>query len=228
MNAALLRAEVEKKFPAAFTTYKQPVRGTIPTGIASIDALVQGVPLHALTEICGVGKTSVSISLLARASHEHYCALVDATDSFDPTTAEAAGIDLSRLLWVRCGKTRQKLRPLEQAFKVTDMLLQSSGFGLLVVDLSGIAEKVVRNVPISSWFRFSRVVENQQTALVFVEKRPHARSCAGLILQLTSAPATFSGKLLASFPLNAEVIRTRERKGVQSATSDFSVRAQWA
>jgi hypothetical protein len=228
MNTALLRAEVEKKFPAAFTTYKRPVRGTIPTGIAPIDTLVQGVPLHALTEICGVGKTSVSISLLARASHEHYCALVDATDSFDPTTAEAAGTDLSRLLWVRCGKTRQKLRPLEQAFKVTDMLLQSSGFGLLVVDLSGIAEKVVGNVPISSWFRFSRVVENQQTALVFVEKRPHAKSCAGLILQLTSAPATCSGKLLTNFTLNAGVIRTRERKGVQSATSDFSVRAQWA
>jgi hypothetical protein len=108
------------------------------------------------------------------------------------------------------------------------MLLQSGGFGLIVVDLSDIAEKVVRNVPISSWFRFSRVVENQHTALVFIERQPHATSCAGLVLKLAAAPATFSGKLLTSFTLNAEVIRARERKGVQSATSDFSIKAQWA
>jgi hypothetical protein len=228
MDATLLRAEVEKKFPAAFTNYKRPVHGNIATGIASIDAVVQGIPLHALTEICGVGKTSVLMSLLARATHEHYCALVDARDSFDPTTAEAAGADLSRLLWVRCGKTRQKLRPLEQAFKVTDMILQNSGFGLIAVDLGDIAEKNIRNVPIGTWFRFSRVVENQQTALVFIEQRPHATSCAGLVLQLTSVPATFSGKLLTNLTLNADVIRTREKKGVQSATPDFSIRAQWA
>ena len=184
--------------------------------------------MSTLTEVCGVGKTSVLVSLLAHASHEHYCALVDASDAFDPVTAEAAGADLSHLLWVRCGKTKQKLRPLEQAFKVTDMLLQSGGFGMIVVDLSDIVEKVVRNVPISSWFRFSRVVESQQTALVFVEQQAHATSCAGLVLKLTAAPATFSGKLLTNFTLNAGVFRTRERKGAQSVTSDFPVKAQWA
>jgi hypothetical protein len=141
ISTTLLRAQIEERIPAAFSTYKRPEHGSIPTGIASIDVLVQGVPLHALTEICGAGKTSVLVSLLARASQEHHCALVDASDAFDPVGAEAAGTDLSRLLWVRCGKTKQKLRPLEQAFKVTDMLLQSSGFGLIVVDLSDIAEK---------------------------------------------------------------------------------------
>jgi hypothetical protein len=175
-----------------------------------------------------VGKTSVLVSVLAQASHEHYCALVDASDAFDPATAQAAGTDLSRLLWVRCGKTKQKLRPLEQAFKVTDMLLQSSGFGLVVVDLSDIAEKVIHNVPTSTWFRFSRVVENRHTALVFIEQQPHATSCAGLVLKLAAAPATFSGKLLTSFTLNADVIRARGKKGVKSATPDFSIKAQWA
>jgi hypothetical protein len=226
--AILLRAQIEERIPAAFSAYKRPEHGIIPTGIASIDVLVQGVPLHALTEICGAGKTSVLVSLLARASQEHHCALVDASDAFDPVGAEAAGADLSRLLWVRCGKTKQRLRPLEQAFKVTDMLLQSSGFGLIVVDLSDIAEKAVRKVPISSWFRFSRVVENQRTALVFVERQAHATSCAGLVLKLATSPPKFSGKLLTGCTLSAEVIRTRERKGAQSVTPDFSVNAQWA
>jgi hypothetical protein len=223
-----LRAQIEARIPSAFATHERVERRTILTGISEVDSLTGGVPISALTEVCGMGKTSVLVSLLAHASHAHYCALVDASDAFDPATAEAAGTDLSRLLWVRCGKTKQKLRPLEQAFKVADMLLQSSGFGLVAIDLSDIAEKVVRNIPISSWFRFSRVVENQQTALVFVEQQPHATSCAGLVLKLAAAPATFSGKLLMSFTLNADVIRTRERKGVKSATPDFSIKAQWA
>jgi len=228
MSALSLRAHIETRYPSAFATYRRRDALRILTNIPEVDALTGGVPLHALTEICGMGKTSVLVSLLARASQEHYCALVDAKDAFNPATAEAAGADLSRLLWVRCGKTKQKLRPLEQAFKVTDMLLQSSGFGLIVVDLSDIGEQIVRNVPASSWFRFSRVVENQPTALVFVAQQPHATSCAGLVLKLAAEPATFSGKLLTNFNLNAVVLRTREKKGVQSATSDFSMKAQWA
>jgi recombination protein RecA len=219
---------IEARIPSAFAPHKRIAPKTILPGMSEVDALTCGIPISALTEICGVGKTSVLVSLLAHASHEHYCALVDARDAFDPVTAEAAGTNLSHLLWVRCGKTRQKLRPLEQAFKVADLLLQSGGFGLIVVDLSDIAEKLVRNVPISSWFRFSRVVESLPTALVFIEQHPHATSCAELVLKLAAAPATFSGKLLTSFTLNADVARTRERKGVQSATPDFSVKAQWA
>jgi hypothetical protein len=228
MSTLALRAEIETRIPYAFATYRRPEQRTIWTGIPEIDALTGGVPMHALTEICGRGKTSVMASLLARASHEHYCALVDAKDAFDPAAAEAAGADMSRLLWVRCSTTKEKLRPLEQAFKVADMLLQSSGFGLIVVDLSDIAEKIVHNVPASSWFRFSRVVEAQPTALVFVAQRPHATSCAGMVLQLAARPATFSGKLLTNFNLNAGVLRTREKKGVQLAIPDFSIKARWA
>jgi hypothetical protein len=228
VSCCSLRALIEARIPSAFATHKRLESRTLLTGIPEVDSLAGGVPMSTLTEVCGSGKTSVLVSLLARASHENYCALVDACDAYDPVTAEAAGTNLSRLLWVRCGKTKQKLRPLEQAFKVTDMLLQSGGFGLIVVDLSDIAEKVVRNVPISSWFRFSRVVENQQTALVFIERQPHATSCAGLVLKLAAAPATFSGKLLTNFTMKAEVMRTHEGKGVQSTTPDFSVKAQWA
>lgn len=228
MSAHLLRAQIEAHMPSAFALYKRPERSTIPTGISAIDEATGGVPQHSLTEICGVGKTSVLVSLLARASREHYCALVDAKDAFDPITAASAGVDLSHLLWVRCGDSQQKLKPLEQAFKVTDMLLQSSGFGLIVVDLSDIAEKFIRNVPLSTWFRFSRTVEKQPTALVFLSRQAHAASCAAMVLQVASGPATFSGNLLTNVPLRIGAIRTREKKGVQSATPEFSMKAQWA
>ena len=107
ISVSLVRAQIETRMPSAFALYKRPERMAIPTGISSIDELTGGIPMHALTEICGTGKTSVLLSLLARASHDHYCALVDAGDAFDPITAESAGVDLSRLLWVRCGKTKQ-------------------------------------------------------------------------------------------------------------------------
>lgn len=236
MNAlALARSHIEARFPAAFVPSVRHAPELLPTGIPAIDTLTAGgIPLNRLTEICAAsiassGKTAVSLSLMAQATRQRrFCALVDASDNFDPATAEAAGMDLSHLLWVRCGKSRRKLRPLEQAFKATDMLLQSGGFSLIVVDLSGIAQKLVRCIPLSTWFRFSRVVEQQPTALVFLERQPHATSYAGLVLRLTANPAAFSGKLLTGFTVHAEEIRTREKKGVQSASPDFFIQAQWA
>lgn len=288
-SAASLRASIEAQIPSAFAVYRQPERKTIATGIPQIDSVTAGIPVSALTEICGSGlassgKTSVLIALLAQATEKHFCALVDADDSFDPFSARAAGVNFPRLLWVRCGKQigdrlptasstadrdrrdlrqaihgalhgrpgqagsaasyrgnqqqhreqnshsngHKRLKPMEQAFKTADMLLQSGGFGLIVVDLSSLAERLVRKIPLTTWFRFSRVVEKQRTALVFLEQQSHAASCAGLVLNLRARPAVWSGKLLAQFNLEAEIARTREKKSSQSARPDFSLRAEWA
>jgi recombination protein RecA len=230
---AQIRSHIEEKLPSAFTVYRRTERGSIPTGIPQIDEAVQGVPLHALTEICGSqmassGKTSLLTSLLAQASRNYCCALVDAGDSFDPGSGQAAGIHWPRLLWVRCGKSRMKLPPLEQAFKVADILLQSGGFGLIAVDLSGLVERVVRKVPLSSWFRFSRVIEKQAAALVFIGQEPHATSCAGLVLRTTAEPTVISGNLLTQFQLKVEIVRGQEKKPVRPEKSGFSLRTQWA
>ena len=251
MHTDLLKARIEQSLPAAFTVYRRQDRGSIPTGIAHIDNAVGGVPLHGLTEICGSnpvspdralfadwggslassGKTSVLISLLAQTTRDHFCALVDTGDCFDPASGQAAGITFSRLLWVRCGKSRVKHRPLEQAFKVADILLQSGGFGLIVIDLSSIPERIVRRVPLSSWFRFSRVIEREQAALVFVEQEPHATSCAGLVLRAGTdargGPDLLSGNLLTQWNLNVEVLRGRNKKPAGSERRGFSLHTQW-
>ena len=241
LRSQILKSEIEQKLPSAFTVHPGQDRGSIATGIAQIDEAVQGIPLHALTEICGSnlassGKTSVLASLLAQATRHHFCALVDAGDGFDPASGQAAGIHLPRLLWVRCGKSRVKLPPLEQAFKVADILLQSGGFRLIAVDLSGIPERIVRRVPLSSWFRFSRVIEKQSAALVFIAQEPHATSCAGLVLRVGIAesgdPSSFTGNLFAQLNLKVEVLRAQWKKPVRSETlqegSGFSLRTQWA
>jgi hypothetical protein len=234
-DTASLRAEIEKKLPSAFTTYTREYRGSIPTGISAIDSLVQGIPLHALTEICGSniassGKSSVLVSLLAQVSQDRCCALVDATDSFDPETGHAAGINFSRMLWVRCGKVRTRPRPpLEQALRVADILLQNGSFKLIAVDVSGIGEHIVRRIPLSMWFRFSRVVAKQSTALVFIEQEPHATSYAELVLRLRTEPDMQSEDLFAGYDLKVEVLRSGgAKKPVRTDRSGIFLQNKWA
>ena len=78
------------------------------TGITELDALLRGgFPRGSVIELCGTsssGRTSVSFSLLAHATaRQETCAFVDVSDCLDPSSLAAAGVDLTRLLWVRCG-----------------------------------------------------------------------------------------------------------------------------
>src|ERR1017187_2639125 len=78
-----------------------------PTGVAEVDALAGGLPQGCLTEVYGPassGRTSLMLAAMAQStSRENVCALVDASDAFDPASAAAAGVRLERLLWVPCG-----------------------------------------------------------------------------------------------------------------------------
>jgi hypothetical protein len=112
-------------------------------------------------------------------------ALIDATDGFDPHSAKIAGVELKRLLWVRCHK-------VEQALKATDFLIQSGGFGLVAVDLGDVPIELARRVPLASWFRFRGAVENTPTVLVVLEQEPYAKSCASLVLNMEPQTAYWS------------------------------------
>jgi len=80
-----------------------------PTGIAELDALLGGgFPRGSVVELCGPassGRTSLAFSLLAQATErQEACAFIDVCDSLDPISLAAAGVELPRLLWIRCGK----------------------------------------------------------------------------------------------------------------------------
>ena len=87
----------------------RPKPEMISIGIAELDALTGGIPRGYLTEICGTpssGKTSVLLATIASATRrEEACVLIDASDSFDPSSGEAASLNFNKLLWVRCGKS---------------------------------------------------------------------------------------------------------------------------
>src|SRR5215469_1602994 len=185
----------------------RPAPETASTGLSQLDALTGGLPRGCLTEICGPdssGRTSVLLSALAAATRrEEVCTLIDANDSFHPQSAAAAGIHLERLLWIRCGANtqsswackpasleeweRQRMEdPVEQALRAADLLLQSSGFGMVAIDLAGVPVKMVRRIPLTTWFRFRRTVENTPTILLVIGEQSCAQSCATLSLRLNS------------------------------------------
>jgi len=170
-SLASIRAQVEERLSGRVTapfTARQPVeQPVLVTGIPAIDSSLGGIPCGEITEIVGArwsstGRKSLQSQLLSRATKNQFCALIDATD---PKSGRAAGVDLRRLLWIRC--RGQGMKAMEQAFKSADLLLQESGgIGLLVLDLAGVSERFVRKVPLSTWFRFRAVVEKLSAPLV--------------------------------------------------------------
>src|SRR5450755_1017452 len=256
----------------------RPAPEMVSSGIPQLDSLTGGFARGCLTEICGSassGRTSVLLFALARATQRgEVCALVDVSDAFDPSSAVAAGMEMNRLLWVRCGEKHPSRKPpspalradcrvggfsswknperqrcesqLGQMLKVTDLLLQSNGFGMIALDLGDVPPQSARRIPLASWFRFRRAIEHTPTALLVLEQQPIAGSCSSVLVKVSARRPRVAGKelsavssqlsvnqlphseLLDQFEITAELLRSRlERKPVQSTTS-FKSRAAWA
>jgi recombination protein RecA len=288
-SASSLRAHLEsslgERLSSTLLLRERVAPLTVPIGLRPLDELTGGLPRGALSEIVGPsssGRTGVMLAALAQATHRReICALVDASDSFDPVSAATAGMDLDRLLWVRCNERLSTIRRkgeapdkarrssglrlqasdrfssgerLEQVLKVADLLLQSGGFGMVVLDMGDISPASARRIPLTSWFRFRRAVEPTATVLLIVEQQPNATICASLVLRLerttvcvrNSAAALTNpmdrqrelsqepgnavshAAFLRGMGFRAEVVRSwRQRKPPQSIGTHFELRTAW-
>ena len=272
----------------------RPAPEMVTSGIPALDALIGGLPRGCLTEICGPassGRTSVMLAALASATRRgEYCAVIDASDALDPHSLAATGIDLDRLLWVRCDENSPQRHPstslcrksplladparsgapsficfgrpnsaevsrtrkhsehrLEQVLRATDLLLESGGFGLIILDLANIPEQAARRIPLTTWFRFRRAVEHKLTILLAIEQQPIAGSCSSLLLQLKVLSSQFSvlssnqfsedpatrdwrpshAHLFSELKIHAELIRSRlDRKPARSVA--IETKTAWA
>jgi len=345
------------------------------TGIAEVDVLLGGgFPRGSLVELCGrgsSGRTSLYLALLAQATgQQQACALVDVSDSLDPMSMAATGVDLARLLWVRCGSDEVKAcdqveqpsvtppsqrigrttrrddmllprqareaqragfawqhpryqmrgvensipslvrdgkariddtgiqevqtavpplagtmpaglvagwaeeqvepdrqfprrggnvrcrrhfprrqfqntaparagitpwpfakpwKRLEQALKTTDLLLHSGGWGVVVLDLGNISWVDARRIPMSTWFRFQRIVENTPTILLLLGEEPCAKGCASLALRccrkrekwgLAASSKVTNVSTFQGFEVEGELVRYRTLEPAGSARWD--------
>jgi hypothetical protein len=241
-SLAHLRSQIESdlrgRVLSPFNYRDRNLFDLVSNGIPEMDARVVGLPRGALTEICGhpcSGRTSVLLSALAaRTAEGEACALVDARDSFDPATAAAAGVQLDRLLWVRC-------QSVDQSLRATDLLIQSGGFGMVAVDFSDVATRLARQVPLHVWFRFRRAVEDTSTILLLLEQETNAKTCASLVLRLQAGPAQWSetvaldrtqvnpscphARLWQGFEVSTEVVRSRiQTEPASNDANPFGVR----
>ena len=164
--------------------------GSFRFGIPELDSLTGGIPRGAITEIlgpAGSGRAALMLSALANSTaNRELCALVDG-DMLDVASAAAAGVDLDRLLWVRCPEV------VDHALKATELLLRSGCFGLVALDLTGISAKQANQISSACWIRFRRAIENGRTGLLVMEAYPCARAAAALALKLSSEQALWEG-----------------------------------
>jgi len=270
------------------------------TGVSAVDELLEGgIPLGAITEISGPecsGRSTLALTFLAqRTREEKVCAWIDVTDAFQPETAAASRIDLSRLLWVRCGtipevSTSAKVsfqlpkeclvppaakkglyaggwgghprgevkgladavgdllqtpsrrqhearipqepralqgnlfpRPVQnvsnaqnqaerinQARRVTDLLLQGGGFSAIVLDMGGVPPEYSSRVSLDTWFRYRAAAERSQTSVLLLTQRSCAKSSAGLVLRLGSAEYSHEqAKVFTGLRFHIDVERQR-------------------
>jgi recombination protein RecA len=111
-SASALRLQIESalasRIPSALTPAPRLLRPAAATGIAALDEQLDGgLPVGAISELAGPecsGRTSVALAFMAGLTQAaKVCAWVDVADALDPVSAAATGVDLARLLWVRCG-----------------------------------------------------------------------------------------------------------------------------
>src|SRR5580700_3890235 len=122
-SAAAIRLQIETalahRIPSALTPRARIVRPVAPTGVTVLDELLQGgLPLGAISEMTGPessGRSAVALAFVSGLTRAgSVCAWVDVSDAFDPESAAAANVDLSRLLWVRCGVSVERAQTRAQ------------------------------------------------------------------------------------------------------------------
>lgn len=156
-------ADLRQMLAARFPQPMGKMSASVPTGVAAIDdALGGGLVLGHLTELVvespGCGGQLVLAQLLhsTRATRQRV-ALVDATDAFTP---ESVPMDeLQHLVWVRCTN-------LEQALAAADLLVRDANYAVVVLDLRGCAERILRRTPGTVWHRLHRAAQNGGAVLV--------------------------------------------------------------
>ena len=277
-TAQHLRAQIEatlaERIPSALTPPPRPAYPVASTGIREIDDLLHGgLPVGAISEMVGPecsGRTSLALSFVASMTQAgKVCAWVDVSDTLHPESAAAIGVDLSRMLWIRCGasstsspspqtaervpslaekparvkpglpqgggghprmeanglseavsdllaprcaepqhkprpqpqahssaepvlqprqwaaissKSRKPWPRLEQALRVTDLLLQAGGFSCIVLDMGSLKPEHALRVPLATWFRFRAAAERLQSSVLLLTQHACSRNSAGLVL----------------------------------------------
>jgi hypothetical protein len=185
----------------------------VPTGLASLDGLLGGgFPRGQLSELVGPrtsGRTRLLLGTLAAVTARGgWAALVDVADGLDPASAQALGVTLGRLLWVRGGGR------LVTAWQAAEVLIRGGGFALVAVDLGEASPGALARTPPAVFVRLQRAVERTGTACVLSGSRRVAGSLAAVAVALRERRvhwAAAGAGLLDGLETEARLVRSRQR-----------------
>lgn len=190
---SLLRArKLDVTLTSAPDALAPPPERLAPTGLCDLDAaLGGGLRRGHLSEVAGPassGATTIAVAALtASADRGEAVALVDTSDTLDPASAAAGGLDLARLLWVRDTGDAQR------ALKAFSLILQAGGFGLVVLDLADVAAADLRRYPYTTWMRVARIIEGSDTAALLIVRERLARSAGGVTITVDASAVRWHG-----------------------------------
>jgi len=184
---------------------REPVR-LLASGVAGLDTLLGGgVPRGELSEITGApssGRTGLVLTLVAAATRgDEVAAVIDLPDALYPPALESAAARLDRILWVRPPS-------LPTALKGAELILDAGGFGVVVLDLDGVATS---RLPHHVWPRLRRVARRSGAALLVLAPHRVAGANAALSLQLKRRRTLWSRTLFDGFDTQPLLLRGRGR-----------------
>ena len=145
----------------------------IPTGLPHLDALLgggvpRGVPDgdRRRARVVGTNDARLRRARAPRRRRARSPSCIDLPDAFDPEHADAAGVALARLLWMRPRTSRSALQAAEH-------VLDADGFALVLVDLDD-----------------GRAASRRRAGGVAAPRarRDRARAAAVVILAITASP----------------------------------------
>ncbi len=163
-----LRTLVSERFPPA---RPKPSCTLFRTGISKWDDATGGIEQSGTTEVCGPsGNCAILLDgILESASTQGLLiALVDGGGSFEAEDYNAKA--RSGMLWVRSHNP-------QNALQATDFLLRDGNLPLIALDLHGFASRQLCKIPTSTWHRFTRLLEQNRSALVVFNPQPLVEGC---------------------------------------------------
>jgi hypothetical protein len=78
---------------------------------------------------------------------------------------------------------------IEQALRVTDLLLQAGGFSAIVLDMAAVAAEHVSRVPMATWFRYRAAADRTQASVLLLSQHPCTKSSGELLLRFQPGEA---------------------------------------
>lgn len=194
----------------------------VPTTLDALDALLGGgLQRGKLVELVSrraAGRFSIVMAALAAAtSMGETAALVDLGDHFDPQLAEANGVDLRRLLWVRPHNVKEAVMSAE--------MITATGFQLVVVDV-GLHPIRGRRAPDAAWVRLARTAETCQTAMLVSSPYPLTGTACEAVVKGNVSRTKWIGRkprLLAGIEMTLTLEKHRHMKPGSSTKVLFQV-----